>query len=155
MSQNWFQHALRKATWRSQTQIVTLVVMFLIVAMLIGALYLAQVTTTVTTQRDIESLELLHDRIERDSERIRAEIAEWKAIPRLMARAQSMGFRPATDETIAYLQVDGYIEVVPETVAEIESQPLPEYDETFDGWLEEQWEALRRQFEEWMEGGAS
>jgi len=45
------QHTLRRAPWRRQSQLAAIIALALIVAIIIGALYLAQVTAISTTGR--------------------------------------------------------------------------------------------------------
>ncbi len=155
MSQNDFsnriQHTLRSAPWRRQSQLAAIIALALIVAIIIGALYLAQVTTISTTGRQNEELRAYRDRLVRENEQLRAEIAELRSVPRLLQRAQEMGFTYAGSEQIEYLIVAGYMPEQPASVAPLQAQqePLPVYDETFSGWLEQQWAELVAQFRAW------
>jgi hypothetical protein len=135
----WLQHALRRAPWRSQVQATALVALGLVVSIIIGALYLAQATSTATAGRDLEALEMRLERLERENERLRAEIASAQTIPNLIRRAQDMNFVPATSAQIMHLTVDGYRPPPPEPVVRAETSPLPEYDETLNDWLVQQW----------------
>ncbi|GAB4569176.1 MAG: hypothetical protein Kow0077_01280 [Anaerolineae bacterium] len=150
-TQSEWQHALRGAAWRRQSQLAAMVALALIVAIIIGALYLAQVTTVSTTGRQNEELRQYRDQLVRENEQIRADIAELRSIPRLLRRAQELGFTYAGTSQIEYLVIDGYVPEQPESVAPLvsEPEPLPLYDETFDGWLQQQWLNLTLQFEEW------
>ncbi len=148
----WIQHTLRSAPWRRQSQLATIMALVLIVAIIIGALYLAQVTTVATTGRQNEDLQNYRDRLVRENEQIRADIAALRSVPRLLRRAQELGFTYADRETIEYLIVDGYMPEQPESVAPLrpdEEEVLPLYDETFSGWIRRQWELLVAQFEDW------
>ncbi len=148
--QRWIQHTLRSAPWRRQSQLAAIIALALIVAIIIGALYLAQVTTVATTGRQNEELIAYRDSIVRQNEQLRAEIAELRSIPRLLRRAQELGFYVADRSQIEYLVIDGYMPQQPESVAPLQdTEPLPIYDETFAGWLQRQWEALVGQFEAW------
>jgi hypothetical protein len=148
----WIQHTLRSAPWRRQSQLAAIIALALIVAIIIGALYLAQVTTVATTGRQNEDLQNYRDRIVRENEQFRADIAALRSVPRLLRRAQELGFTYAGRETIEYLIVDGYMPEQPASVAPLEANAnelLPVYDETFSGWLSEQWSTLVNQFEAW------
>lgn len=150
---DWIQHTLRTGPWRRQSQFAAIVALALIVAIIIGALYLAQVTTVSTTGRQNEDLRVYRDRLVRENEQIRADIADLRSIPRLLRRAQELGFTYAGAENIEYLIVEGYQPHLPESVAPLvpEEDPLPVYDETFSGWLRQQWLNLSIQFEDWAE----
>ncbi len=154
--QTWIQHTLRRAPWQRQSQLATMIALALIVAIIIGALYLAQATTTATTGREMEDMAAYRDRLVRENEQIRAEIAQMRSIPRLITRAQQLGFVFADRDQMEYLVVEGYMPELPESVAPLQQEevaPLPDYDETFSGWLQQQWEALVMQFEEWAGSG--
>lgn len=149
----WIQHTLQNAPWRRQSQLAAIMALMLIVSIIIGALYLAQVTAVATTGRQNEDLQSYRDTLVRDNEQIRADIAELRSIPRLLRRAQALGFTYADHSSIEYLIVAGYLPDQPESVAplEPEGEALPLYDETFSGWLQQQWTGLVDQFEAWAE----
>ncbi|MBN1967026.1 MAG: hypothetical protein JW910_20400 [Anaerolineae bacterium] len=147
----WIEHALRRAPWRRQSQLAAMIALALIVAIIIGALYLAQATMVSTTGRQNEEMAAYRDRLLLENEQIRSEIAVMRSIPRLIERAQELGFVPASRAEIDYLAVQGYLPQQPESVAPVQEAQdvLPDYDETFDGWLQQQWQALVTQFEDW------
>ncbi|MFC1959561.1 hypothetical protein ACFLYO_02515 [Chloroflexota bacterium] len=147
----WIQHTLQNAPWRRQSQLAAILALVLIVSIIIGALYLAQVTAVATTGRQNEEHQRYRDTLVRDSEQIRADIAELRSIPRLLRRAQELGFTYADRGAIEYLIVAGYLPAQPESVAPLEPEgdTLPLYDETFSGWLQQQWQGLVEQFEAW------
>ena len=151
MSQNWLQHALRRRSWQVQRQAVALGALGLFVAIIIGALYLAQASSLSTLGRQLENLIAERNRLEQTNEQLRAEIAQLRSVPRLLARAQELGFVPATRDQIEYLVIDGYNPNRSQTVAPVQAEedeePLPVYDETFIGWLQQQWDSFQDQFE--------
>lgn len=145
---NWFQHALRDNPLRFQRQAVALAALGLFVAIIIGALYLAQSASVATLGRQLEELITQRNRLEQTNEQLRTEIAQLRSVPRLLARAQELGFVQANESNIEYLYVDGYNprrdEII--TVAEAEPPPLPTYDESFVGWLQQLWDSFSSQF---------
>jgi cell division protein FtsB len=140
----WLSHALKQAPWRTQTQTTSVVVTTVVVVLVIGALYLAQATRTATAGRALQQLELDKRTLEQQNAQLRAEIAALQSVPRLVARAQAMGYRPARPDEIVYLPVPGLAPVVAPTPAPAEEVPV--YDETLRGWLAEQADVLRRQW---------
>jgi len=151
MSTSWFQHALRRTGWRPQNQAVALGVLGVIMGLILGGVYLSQVASFATTNRQIEALIAERDRLERTNEQLRAEIASLETVPRLLARSQELGFRPALATDIEYLVVEGYNPNRGETVIELEANDdelIPVYDETFSGWLQQQVDSLTQQFNE-------
>ena len=153
MAQNWIQHTFRRQRFQSQTQAATLAALGVFIALVLGALYLSQVASFAITNREIEGLIEQRDELERTNEQLIAEIASFRTVPRLLSRAQEIGFRPATNADIEYLVVDGYnpnrtLEIVDTSNAPSELETVPVYDQTFSGWIEQQFSILRQQFEE-------
>ena len=149
MSQNWFRHTFRRRPWRVQRQAVALGALGLFVAIIIGALYLAQASSQSTLGRQLEDLISRRNQLEQTNEQLRAEIAGLRSVPRLLARAQELGFVEALRDQIEYLVIDGYNPHRTQTVAPIEeaAEPLPVYDETFIGWVQQQWDSFTSQFQ--------
>jgi len=149
MSQ-WLQHTLDRSRWRPQRQALALGVLGLFVAIIIGALYLSQSSSSSAIGRQLEDLIAERDDLEQANEQLRAEIASLQSMPRLEARAQELGFVPADGSSIEYLVVDGYnpnreaAVVVP---MQAKTNPVPTYDEPFTGWLQQQIDSLRNQLQ--------
>jgi hypothetical protein len=138
----------------SQTQLAATLTLIVVVGMIIAALYLIQTTTTTTTARELRGMSNYRAQLELDIERLRAEIADLQSLPRVMTRAAELGFRPAQENEIEYLIVDGYRYNRPQaTPTPTPAPPEPEeiYDETLGGWLRQQWDALKKQFSEWQD----
>jgi len=153
MAQNWFQHTFRRQRFQPQNQAAALAVFGVMIALILGTLYLSQVASFAITNREIEDLIDQRDDLERANEQLIAEIASFRTVPRLLSRAQEIGFRQATNADIEYLVVEGYnpnrtLALVDITNADDEVEVIPVYDETFSGWLEQQFSLLRDQFEE-------
>lgn len=151
MTQQWLQHTLERTGWRPRNQVVTLVLLAIIITLIFGGIYLSQVANFAILNRDTVDLIAERDALERSNEDIRAQIAELETVPQLLERAQRLGFRPATSADIEYLVVDGYnpnreITNAPLTPIEtVEDEAV--YEATFGGWLQQQVDSLRRQFE--------
>jgi hypothetical protein len=66
-----------------------------------------------------------------------------------LARAQTLGFEAATPDRMEWLSIAGYNPNREHTVAPLEESEdlLPTYDETFLGWVQQQWDVLRQQFD--------
>ncbi len=137
-----------------QRQAVALGALGLVIAIIIGALYLAQSASVATLGRQLEALIARRNQLEQTNEQIRSEIAQLRSVPRLLARAQEMGFTTAGRESIEYLVVDGYNpnRTPARVVTEAPQKELPVYDETFTGWLQQQWDWLTGQFRSFSSG---
>ncbi|GAB1422653.1 hypothetical protein MASR2M15_28910 [Anaerolineales bacterium] len=156
MANQWFQHTIKRRRWQPRSQLTAFLALGIVIALIFGVIYLSQVATFATSNRQIEDLIAERDRLERTNEQLRAEIASLQTVPRLLARAQELGFRAATAENIEYLVVNGYDpdrkDFVPTQNFESEFVAAPVYDETFSGWLEAQLDSLRSQFEKFGTG---
>lgn len=147
MSQSWIGHALRRARWQPQRQVAALAAMSMLVGIIIGALYLSQASQTSTLGRQLEEMIAQRNQLQQANEQIRAEIARQESVPRLLARAQELGFQPARRDQIEYLLVEGYNPNRGRIIIPVrEEASAPTYDETFTGWLQQQWDALVVQF---------
>lgn len=152
MAGNWVRHALDQGGWQPQRQVAWLAVLSIIIGLIFSGVYLSQIANYATTNREIEALIEQRDRLERENEAYRASIAGLQTVPRLLERAEQLGYSPASAENIEYLLVDGYnpnrgdilepLELAQETV-----EQAPVYDETFSGWLQQQWDSLVYQFQ--------
>jgi hypothetical protein len=139
--------------WRNQMQLVATLALIVVIGIIIGTLYLIQTSTTTITARELDAMSDYRDRLERDNELLHAEIAQYQSLPRVMTRAAELGFRDAQENEIQYIIVDGYRYDRPRVT--ITPTPTPEadaavYDETLRGWLQQQWDSLKKQFSEWQ-----
>jgi hypothetical protein len=135
----------------NQGQTVAVIVLVVVLAFIIGGLYLAQATTNITTTQEIEQLDEARGRLQRDNERLRADIARQQNLDGMHTRAAELGFEPADPDDIQYIVVDGYTynQPVPSpTIVQITATP-EEYEENFAGWLKRQFDGLSSQFRKW------
>lgn len=142
-------------SWRSQRQLVATLSLMVVVGIIIAALYLIQTSTTTTTARELVEMDEYRQHLENENEQLRAEIASYQSLPRVMTRAAELGFRSADDADIQYVIVEGYRyhrPLLAPSPTPTPVEPPRVYDETLLGWLEQQWDSLRRQFDEWREG---
>ncbi|HEX2619827.1 MAG TPA: hypothetical protein VHL11_06760 [Phototrophicaceae bacterium] len=148
-SGNWVQHALRRTGWQPQRQVIAVGTLGVFIALILGGLYLSQVSQEASRGRDMRKLINERDELERSNEELRVQIAEYKSLPRLQARARELNFVDATTADMEWLVVNGYTPYRQETVItqkpETDSE-VPEYSETFGGWLSQTWDTLRSQF---------
>lgn len=151
MAQNWFQHTFSRRRFQARTQAATLAILGIAILLILGSLYLSQVASFAITNRTIEDLINQRDRLNRANGQLIAEIASFRTVPRLFARAREIGFRPATNADIDYLVIEGYYPSRTAAIAEPANSgsqaEIAVYDETFSGWLEQQFALLREQFE--------
>jgi len=141
--------------WRNQRQFVATLGLIGVIGLIIAALYLFQTSRSTISARELAEMNDYRARLERDNERVRAEIADLQSLPRVMTRAAEMGFRPANPDEIQYIIVDGYrydrpiVTPTPSPTAQTAEQI---YDETLGGWLRKQWDNLKQQLDSWRSG---
>lgn len=152
-SRQLFEQAMRQTGWRPQRQAVALGILGVFLALIMGALYLSQVAAEASRGREMRDLLERRDELERVNEELRVEIAELQGLDRLRQRALELGFVEAGRDDQIFIVVDGYNPNRSQTVAQIqvEEDPLPIYDESFWGWLQQQFSYLTRQFEDFSE----
>ncbi len=146
---SWLQHALRQAQARTQTETLAIAGLIVFVAIIIGALYLAQATATATTGFQLADLVKTRDSFQRNNEDMIAKIAGKKRITELRGRAQALGFKNVEPEDQQYIVVPGYLPSRATPTPEIPVAPTYVYDETFNGWVQAQWDKLMKQFDAW------
>jgi cell division protein FtsL len=136
---------------REQRQFIAVLVLFVVVSIILGALYLVQATTNVSNSRDIQTLREQRDRIQRENELLKAENAQLASVPRLMERAATLGFVTASVDDIQYMVIDGYVFDQPApTLTPVQVTATPQiYEENFAGWLKRQTDKLQDIFERW------
>lgn len=143
------QHALKKSQWHPQRQAIALATLGVFVAIIIGVLYLSQASQTSALGRELTGLIVHRNNLEQVNEQLRAEIAAQQSMALLQARAQALGFTFAGRSNIEYLVVEGYnpdrdTQIV---TREVTTQPLPVYEESFAGWVQQQVDSIRWQIE--------
>ena len=146
---NLFKHARNRPSWQPQRQAAWLVLLGVLITLTFGGISLSQIANYASTNRDIEALIEERNRLELENEQLRAEIASLQTVPRLLERAQALGYRPATAADIEHIMVDGYNPNRDETVVELQEEEevaAPQYDATFAGWLQQEWDKLVNQF---------
>ena len=147
VGQWWGQ--VQRNEWRPTRGMIALGTLALFVAIIIGALYLSQSASTSAVGRQLEEMVTTRNELERQNEQFRAEIASLRGVGRLLTRAQELGFAQAGAADIEYVVVPGYEPANAPVVASAAQAdaPPPVYDESFLGWVQQQLDALRRQFE--------
>jgi hypothetical protein len=148
------QKVFPQSPLRTPTQTITVVALVVFVAIIIGALYLAQATMTATTGRELEDLAATRDYLQRANEDTTSQIAIQRNIGQLRGRAQTLGFVPVDSDRIEYVVVNGYSPVRATPTPVMTPQPAYVYDETFNGWVQKEWDTLVKQFEAWMGNNA-
>lgn len=152
-SKKIFEQAMLQTGWRPQRQAVTVAILGVFLALMMGALYLSQVATEASRGREMRDLLQRRDDLERVNETLRVEISELQSLDRLRRRAAELGFVLAGRDDQVFIVVDGYNPNRSRTVAPLEAEApqAPVYDESFGSWLEQQFRSFSRQFQEFSE----
>jgi hypothetical protein len=131
--------AFKQAPWRSQTQAVAILSITLLTAAVVGGFYLAVAARAATAGRDLQSLEARKTDLLQNNDELQAQLAQLRSINRLAARAQALGFQPATGDQLEYMRVDSYfqnIHLTPPLRAALMPQP-PSTLQTMADWLKQ------------------
>lgn len=147
---NWIRHTFNRNSFQPRRQAAWLVFLGVIMTLTFGGISLSQIANYATTNRSIEDLIEQRNRLEIENERLRAEIASLQTVPRLQDRAEVLGYRAATPEDIEHIPVPDYDPTtIEEIFASTQSEILddtPQYDATFAGWLQQNWDNLVNEF---------
>ncbi len=153
-SQNWIQQAARRSQWRPTRTFIAIATLALFVAIIIGGLYLSQSANASAMGRQLEALITERNNLEQANEQIRADIASLRGVGRLLTRAGELGFVPASQDQILYVVSDSYnprrqeeVELSDDAIQPSQITAAPVYDESFIGWVQQQFDALRQQLE--------
>lgn len=157
MKQVRVRHTFIRMSLRPRNQVVAVGLLGVMIVLIFGGVYLSQVAAYATINRQTADLITERDELERTNELLRGEIANFETIPRLLERAQALGFRAAASADIRHLVVQGYNPNRARTVIPLTDEDAQTassgYDETFSGWVQQQIDTLTRQFEGF--GGAA
>lgn len=98
----------------------------LILATLLGTIYLLQTSRIATTGRQIQLSQEELDNMRRENSDLEKRIAEAQSLDRLQSEARRLGFVPARADDIEYLVVPDFpaTAVIPEPIVE----PTPEIE---------------------------
>lgn len=103
----------------------------IILAALLGAIYLNQASKIATIGRRVQIEQQLLDQIRVENADLERRIAEAQSLDRLMAEAQRLGFVPATPNDIDYMVISNYpSEPVASNLIEITAEPEAKPPET-------------------------
>ncbi|MEN4013611.1 MAG: hypothetical protein AB1453_14110 [Chloroflexota bacterium] len=102
--------AYRQAPWRVQLQWLGMFLLTLVVAMLIAGVYLYISGEAAETGSRIKRLELEREALAIRIADLRTQLALVNSSAVMSERAEALGFRPANQEDITYLPVEGYVE---------------------------------------------
>jgi hypothetical protein len=143
------QH-VKQAPWRVQRQWIGLLLLGLVLAAMVAGIYINVTARASISGRQIQGLTADIERIGRDNADKETELAGLTSSENMQARAEALGFHPASGEEITYLAVPGYEGKTPADLS-TQSDSLPaailkgEYSETLFDWFTRQMTAAGAQ----------
>jgi hypothetical protein len=136
------RQASKQAAWRIRIRSTSGAVMLLIVVLVVGGVYLAVNAKMARTGREVLVQEARRTELRRINAELTSELAELTAPDRLVLLAAAMGFRPARQDEVEYVLVEGYQPdepfIAPRPVSWEDDSTLslsPAYSETLGQWL--------------------
>lgn len=127
----------------------------LILAALVGAIYLSQASRTASVGRRIQVLQNDLDILKQENARLERSIAEAQQLDRLQQEAARLGFVPAHTDDIEYLMIPNYPAAAPiPTIldAPAETAVAPPPPQTIQEAI---WLSIRQQISHFVEGEAN
>jgi hypothetical protein len=92
---SWVTHGVKRGRFELNSRAVVALFAAVVALTLVTALYLALVSRTAAQGRHIERLQAEVFRLQRENQQTAVAIAEACALPRVMSRAEALGFVPA------------------------------------------------------------
>lgn len=114
---------LRRLGWLTEAQAALGWGIILILAALLGVIYLGQSSRTATVGRRVQFLQEELDTLHRENATLERKIAAAQSLERLQQEAIRLGFTQADPDAIEYIIVENYPASTPEPV---EPEPTPQ-----------------------------
>jgi hypothetical protein len=92
---SWVTHGVKRGRFELDSRAIVALFAVVLALTLVTALYLALVSRTAAQGRYIERLQAEIFRLQRENQQVAVRIAEARALPRVMRRAEALGFVPA------------------------------------------------------------
>ncbi len=136
------RQAFLLAPWRARVRTASGLLLWGLVLLLVGGMYLGVNGRLARAGRQVLVLEARRDELRRANAELRTQLAALTAADKMKERAEALGFRPARAEEIEYLVVEGYVPEpefqAPRPPGSPEPRPTrlsPAYTETLGEWL--------------------
>ena len=131
-----------QAPWRTQRQRVGAILLGIVAAVMVFALYLSVASQSTLIGREIQNLEREISLAKQENANLKTELARLLSYHAVEARGDNLGFYPAVEEETHYLLVPGYsgkeAVVLLEESQEVISSSLPsEYSLSLFDWFED------------------
>ena len=136
-------HAYRQAPWRVQRQWVGVLLLVVIGAAMVAALYLDVTARTAVTGREIQEMRIQITTIQRENADLETQLADLTSMAAMERRARDLGYRPVQPGELDYVSVPGFVPPEPAILlaasdATPPSNTLPaEYTQSLLEWFDE------------------
>ncbi|HIE25022.1 MAG TPA: hypothetical protein EYP74_03375 [Anaerolineales bacterium] len=130
-----------QASWRIRQQRVGAILLALVGASMVAALYLSVASQTTLVGREIQDLEWQISLTREKNANLKTELARLLSYRAIQARSDALGFRPARETEIHYVLVPGYegkepVNLTSDAVADMNTPLLPpEYSQSLFEWV--------------------
>lgn len=145
---------LRRFRTLTEAQAVLGWAVILVLAALVGAIYVSQASRTASVGRRIQIMQAEMETLKRENAALERQIAEAQQLQRLQAEAARLGFVPADPDDIEYIIVPNYpaINSTAISMPAATAVPLPPPPDTINNAL---WLALRGRISGFVQGEAN
>jgi cell division protein FtsL len=135
--------AYKEAPWRTQRKWIGLFLVGTIAVGMVAGIYLNVTSRAALAGREIQDLEEAISDTQRNNADLETELAVLLSTGNLLARAEEMGFVPASPEEVVFMTIPGYFP--PASVAMSSSNVSrhspaldPRFSQSLFGWFEDQ-----------------
>jgi hypothetical protein len=130
----------RQATWRTQLQWIGLFLIGLSILGIVSAFYVNVTSRTALAGREIAFAKKNIIKMQHNIADLESKLASLGSIQNMQARADAMGFIPATPEDFTYISIPAYIpkpafSLAPRQIPNPAPILLPEYTESLFDWF--------------------
>ncbi|HEY69249.1 MAG TPA: hypothetical protein G4O08_01570 [Anaerolineae bacterium] len=136
------KQASKQAPWRVEIRSTGSIVMWLIILLVVGGVYLAVNARMARSGRDVLTMESKRTALRRRNAELTSQLAALTAPDRMMELATGLGFHLARQDEIEYVVVQGYEPKAPFVAPRPPSWGTegsvdlsPAYSETLGQWL--------------------
>ena len=135
--------AYKEAPWRTQRKWIGLFLVGTIAIGMVAGIYLDVTAKAALAGREIQDLEENISDTQRSNADLETKLAELLSTDNLLARADKMGFVPASPDEVDYMTIPGYFppkQVVMATTNVSRSSPAldPRFSQSLFGWFDDQ-----------------
>jgi cell division protein FtsL len=134
---------VKQAPWRVQRQWIGLILLVLVLVAMVAGIYINVNARAAISGRQIQLLTADIEDNKQENADMETVLAQLTASKSMQARAEALGFEPASTDEITYVAVAGFVEKSPVDLS-TQSQASPvslikaEYKETLFDWFTRQ-----------------